>query len=204
MMKPEEIEHESFRIILSEMQPHSFTSQELPLVQRVIHATGDFEYAALLRFSTDAIEKGIKALKMGKNIFTDVNMVAAGISSRLLDKFGGGKYCLVDQIDTFDLARKQDITRSAAAMRLLGPRLDGAIVAIGNAPTALFEIIRMAQEADVRPALVVGVPVGFVSAKESKEALLATNLNYITSLGRKGGSSVAAAIVNGLLRLATA
>ena len=204
MMKPEEIEHESFRIILSEMQPHSFTSQELPLVQRVIHATGDFEYAELLRFSTSAIKKGIKALKMGKNIFTDVNMVAAGISSRLLNQFGGDKYCLVDQIDTFDLARKQDITRSAAAMRLLGPRLDGAIVAIGNAPTALFEIIRMAQEADVRPALVVGVPVGFVSAKESKEALLATNLNYITSLGRKGGSSVAAAIVNGLLRLATA
>lgn len=200
-MRPDEIEGESFRIILNELGRHNFSRQELPIVQRVIHATADFEYAQLLAFSATAIEDGIRALRSGCLVLTDVQMTAVGISQPYLQRFSGSVRCAVADPETTALAKEAGITRSAAAIRRLANDLPGSIVTLGNAPTALFEVLRLA-EAGHRPALVVGVPVGFVNAAESKAALQESDLSYITVPGRKGGSTVAAAIVNALLRLA--
>jgi precorrin-8X/cobalt-precorrin-8 methylmutase len=201
-MRPEEIETESFRIILQELGEHHFSAQELPIVQRVIHATADFEYAQLLTFSPSAISNGVNALRSGCRILTDVQMTAVGISQPYLQRFSSLVRCAVAEPETAALAQQAGITRSAAAIRRLAGDLPNAIVALGNAPTALFEVLRLAQEG-YRPALVVGVPVGFVNAAESKAALSESDLPFITVRGRKGGSTVAAAIINALLRLAT-
>ncbi len=200
-MRPDEIEGESFRIILQELGPHAFSARELPIVQRVIHATADFEYARLLAFSSTAIADGIRALRSGCRVLTDVQMTAVGISQPYLQRFGGSVRCAVAEPETVAMAQAEGITRSAAAIRRLAGDLPGAVVALGNAPTALFEVLRLTQ-AGCRPAMVVGVPVGFVNAAESKAALQESDLPYITVQGRKGGSTVAAAIVNALLRLA--
>lgn len=202
-MRPEEIESESFRIILQELGAHSFSAQELPIVQRVIHATADFEYARLLAFSPTAIRDGIRALRSGCRVLTDVQMTAVGISPVYLERFACTVRCAIRDPETLALAHEQGITRSTAAMRRMAEDLPGALLALGNAPTALFEALRLWQEEGLRPALVVGVPVGFVNAAESKSALQESGLPYITVCGRKGGSTVAAAIVNALLRLAT-
>jgi len=201
-MKPEEIEQESFRIILEEMGGHSFSTAELPIVQRVIHATADFEYARLLQFSPHAIESGVQALRAGCMVISDVQMIAAGISKPRLAKFGGEVRCLVSDPKVSTIARQTGKTRSETAMRQFGELLSGAVVAIGNAPTALFEVLRLCEEEGIQPALVVGVPVGFVNAVESKQALALSSLNFITTTGRKGGSTVTVAILNALLRLA--
>lgn len=200
-MRPDEIEGESFRIILQELGEHSFTSQELPIVQRVIHATADFDYARLLAFSPTAITEGIRALQAGCRVLTDVQMTAVGISQPYLRRFSASVHCAIADPETVALAKTEGITRAAAAIRRMSAELPGAVVALGNAPTALFELLHLA-EAGLHPALVVGVPVGFVNAAESKAALQASDLPYITVRGRKGGSTVAAAIVNALLRLA--
>ncbi|MFZ5911317.1 MAG: precorrin-8X methylmutase [Chloroflexota bacterium] len=201
-MRPEEIEPESFRIILQELGAHSFSAQELPIVQRVIHATADFEYARLLAFSPTAIQDGIRALRGGCRVLTDVQMTAVGVSPVYLERFACSVRCAIREPETLSLAREEEITRSTAAIRRMSADLPGAIVALGNAPTALFEVLRLWQEEGLKPALVVGVPVGFVNAAESKAALQESDLSYITVQGRKGGSTVAAAIVNALLRLA--
>ncbi len=201
-MKPEEIEPESFRIILEELGAHSFSAQELPIVQRVIHASADFEYAQLIAFSPTAIADGIRALRSGCKVLTDVQMAASGISQAHLRRFSGSVRCAIQEEETTSLAHAEGITRSTAAIRRMSADLNGAVVAIGNAPTALFELLRLVNEEGVRPALVVGVPVGFVNAAESKEALLQSGLSFITVRGRKGGSTIAASIVNALLRLA--
>jgi precorrin-8X/cobalt-precorrin-8 methylmutase len=201
-MKPEEIERESFRIILDELGPHAFSAAELAIVQRVIHATADFEFAHILRFSPGAIESGIQALRGGCKLISDVQMIAAGVSKPRLTPFGCQVHCLVDDSQVIELAKQTGKTRSEIAMQQLGPQLSGAIVAVGNAPTALFEVMRLFETERIQPALVVGVPVGFVNAAESKQALMQTSLNYITATGRKGGSTVAVAILNALVRLA--
>lgn len=203
-MRPNEIEVESFRIILEELGAHLFSPQELPIVQRVIHATADFEYAKLLAFSPAAIDAGIQALRSGCKVLTDVQMTAVGISQVNLSQFSASVRCAIQESETTSLAHALGMTRSAAAARRMAEDLDGAVAAIGNAPTALFEILRLAKEEGLRPALVVGVPVGFVNAAESKAALQESGLPYITARGRKGGSTVAAAIVNALLKLALA
>lgn len=200
-MRPEEIETESFRIILDELGAHSFSEQELPIVQRVIHATGDFEYASLLAFSPTAISDGIRALKSGCPIITDVQMTAVGISVPFVKQFSGSVHCAVAEPETAAYAKEHTMTRSAAAIRRLSGMMSGSIVALGNAPTALFEVLRLA-EGNILPALIIGVPVGFVNAAESKAALTESKLPFITVRGRKGGSTVAVAIVNALLRLA--
>lgn len=201
-MKPAEIEQESFRIILAELGTHTFPAAELAIVQRVIHATADFEYANLLQFSADAISNGIGALQGGCQLVSDVQMIVAGVNQPRLAKFGCRIRCLVDDPAVARIAQDQGKTRSEIAMQQFGAKLNGAIVAIGNAPTALLELLRMCAAEDIHPALVVGVPVGFVNAVESKQALMQTNLPYITTNGRKGGSTVAVAILNALLRLA--
>lgn len=196
------IENESFRIIREEMGPHSFGDLEEPVVVRVIHATADFDFAQNLRFHPDAVRVGIGALRKGCSIITDVRMVEIGISKRLVGRVGGEVLCRIDDRAVHARADREFTTRAVAAMRELAPQMDGAIIAIGNAPTALLEVIRLVREDGIRPAVVIGVPVGFVSAVESKDELAALDTPYITALGRKGGSTVAVAVVNTLLRLA--
>jgi precorrin-8X/cobalt-precorrin-8 methylmutase len=201
-MLPHEIEQESFRIIRSELGPINFDERQLAAVVRVIHATGDFDYRDILRFHRDAIPAGIAALRRGCPIVTDVRMVEVGISARILARFGGQIFCDIGHPEVGDLAAAQGVTRATMAMRRNVGLIHGGIVAVGNAPTALLEVLRLMEEENVRPALVVGVPVGFVNAAQSKHALASMDVPYVTALGRKGGSSVAVAIINAFLRLA--
>jgi len=199
---PLEIETESFRIISEELGKTDLDEKSFKIVQRVIHATGDFSFLKNMRFSTDAISTGIQAIQEGKNILTDVNMVAAGISKTLLGKWGGKVICNVANPEVADMAIARNKTRSEIAIEL-GLKQNIGIVAIGNAPTALVQTISNLKESSSQSdPLVIGVPVGFVNAAESKALLMEENDCYITSLGRKGGSPVAAAIVNALIRLA--
>ena len=203
-MLPHEIERESFRIIRAEMGDHNFTEAELAVVVRVIHATADFDFQEIMRFHPQAIASGIAAIRRGCTIVTDVRMVEAGISAAILAEFGGQIVCDIRDSGVSEQAKAQGLTRSTVAMRLNAANIDGGIVAIGNAPTALLEVIRLVREEGIRPALIVGVPVGFVNAVESKDELLTLDVPSITAVGRKGGSTVAAAILNALLRLARA
>lgn len=196
------IESKSFRIIREEMGAHSFDEAALAVVVRVVHATADFDFVKTLRFHPAAVQSAVNALRQGCDVLSDVRMVQVGIADRLLGQLGGQTRCLIDAPAVRARAAAEETTRSVAAMRALAPAMSGAIVATGNAPTALLEVLRLIEEEGVRPALVVGVPVGFVSAVESKDALLAVDVPYITTIGRKGGSTVAAAAVNALLRLA--
>ena len=199
---PGDIERESFRIIKEELGPTDLDDKTFKIVQRVIHATGDFSFKDNMRFAPGAIEAGIKAIREGKDILTDVTMVASGISKTMLAKWGGKVVCRVADPEIAARAKAENKTRSEIAIEM-SLNADIGIVAMGNAPTALVQTIRSL--ANVPPAkvpLVVGVPVGFVNAAESKDLLVEQNTCYITSLGRKGGSPVAAAIINALLRLA--
>lgn len=199
----QQIENESFRIIREEMKPHTFSAIEEPVVVRVIHATADFDFEDIMRFSPGAAAEGIAALQNGGDVISDVNMIKAGVSSRMLDKFGGEKLCLIADDAVYARAQADNTTRAIASMRYLAPRMDGSIIAIGNAPTALLEVMRLIREEGVRPALIIGMPVGFVSAVESKDELLTIEeVPFITAVGRKGGSTVAVSVVNALLRLA--
>jgi precorrin-8X/cobalt-precorrin-8 methylmutase len=206
-IKPLEIEAESFRIIEREFAEatgravNDFSPEEFAVIRRVIHATGDFGFAASLRFHEQAIAAGIAAIRAGKSVLTDVNMAAAGISRSLLGKFGGKVICRVGEPEVAAMAASQGLTRSEAALDLAGGDNVG-IVAIGNAPTALLAVMELIKDGRINPDLIVGVPVGFVNAAESKELLFQKNYPFITALGRKGGSPVAVAIVNALLRLA--
>lgn len=199
---PQEIEAESFRMIEAELGPHDFDQASFKVVQRVIHATGDFSFADNLRFSAKAISKGIEALQQGKNILTDVNMVATGISKPLLQQWGNTVICNIGDPQVANKAKAAKTTRAEMAIEM-GLQENIGLVAIGNAPTALLKVLSMfkAERPEVCP-LIIGVPVGFVNAAESKDLLNETDLPFITSLGRKGGSPVAAAIVNALIRLA--
>lgn len=201
-IKPAEIEAESFRIIAGELGPTNYNSAEFAVVQRVIHATGDFSFAENLRFSDDAVAVAMAALKAGKNILTDVNMAAAGVSRNILAQWGGKVVCKVADPDVAAKAKVAGKTRSEVAIEQ-GLLENIGIVAIGNAPTALLKIMELIDVGELpTPDLVIGVPVGFVNAAESKELLSKKGYAHITALGRKGGSPVAAAIVNALLRLA--
>ena len=198
MAKGIEIEKRSFEIIASRMKKKTFQELELPIVMRVIHATGDFDFEDNLRFHPEAIKAGIRALKDGKNILVDVNMVAAGINRRLLERWGGSIISTISEVG--DQAMEEGKTRAEAAIEKAIDEKIG-IVAIGNAPTALLKTMELIDKGRFKPDLVIGVPVGFVSAGESKEFLAKKTYPFITSLGRKGGSPVAVAIVNGVLRL---
>jgi precorrin-8X/cobalt-precorrin-8 methylmutase len=199
---PTEIEAASFKIISREFGPHDFDEKTFRVIQRVIHATGDFSFKDNMRFAPGAIEHGIKMIQSGSDILTDVTMVAAGISKAMLGKWGGKVICGVGDPEIAALATAKEKTRSEVAIEMgLGPNI--GIIALGNAPTALVQAIRSVALLSPESApLIVGVPVGFVNATESKDLLVQENSCYITSLGRKGGSPVAAAIVNALIRLA--
>jgi precorrin-8X/cobalt-precorrin-8 methylmutase len=201
-ISPADIEKESFRIIAKELNENQFDIRTLAIVLRVIHATADFSFAESLHFSPEAIEAGIRALRAGKNILCDVTMVQAGISKTLLAHWGGKILCAVGDPAIAEEAKRRNRTRSEVAIeRLLDDSV--GIVAIGNAPTALLQIIdTMKTFAPEKAPLIIGVPVGFVNAAESKDLLIARDYCHISNRGRKGGSPVAAAIVNALLRLA--
>lgn len=205
-LAPAEIAQQSFAIIRHQLEEQGivFNGAHAAVVERVIHSTADFDFAHLLQFSAGALEAGIVALQQGCHIIVDVNMVRVGISATRLSAFGGNLHCFVAEPETRLRATTGGITRSAAAMQLAAERnlLAGSIIAIGNAPTALLEIVRLS-EIDSRPALVIGVPVGFVGTLESKTALMAQTVTpWIVTTSYKGGSPVAVAIVNALLRLA--
>lgn len=203
-MKPEEIEAESFRIIDSEVGKHDWCDDEWQVVRRAIHTSADFEYARTMIFSDQALTSAITAIRNGAGIVTDTNMALAGINKARLAHFGCEVSCHVADSDVGALAQRAGVTRSVTAMRKSVLSLHNQIFVIGNAPTALFELLRLIKEGQVRPAVIIGLPVGFVGAEESKKALAAMDhaVPFITNMGRKGGSNVAAAVVNALAILA--
>ncbi len=180
-----------------------FSSLEIPLLKRVIHTTADFEYADLLAFSPGAIEAGLAHMQEGSRVIVaDTNMIAAGVNKKLLAGFDSSVQCFVALEETRQEAAANGLTRSMVNIRRAVEKYPRAIFAIGNAPTALYELLRLVGEQKAAPALVIGVPVGFVEAEESKEELIKSKLPYISVRGRKGGSTVAVAIINALLRMA--
>jgi precorrin-8X/cobalt-precorrin-8 methylmutase len=197
------IEDSSFAIVDREAGLHGFAPDEWQVVRRVIHATADFEFKTLMVLHPHAVAAGIAALRAGCPIVVDVRMIAAGLSEERLAAYGCRVHSFISDDDVIAAAKAGNSTRAIEAMRKahrLG-LLTGAVIAIGNAPTALLEIVRLVEEEAVRPALVLGVPVGFVSAAESKEAARALPVPFIVARGRKGGSPVAVAIVHALLAL---
>ncbi len=193
------IEEQSFRMIEKKLGNFPFPQREV--VKRVVHATADFGFAELLVFKSSAIERGIEAIRAGKKIITDVEMVKAGINSKALKKHGGEVKCFIDNKEVHVSAENSGKTRASSAFRLFKKELHGSIVAIGNAPTALFELCKLIDEG-IKPSLVVAVPIGFVGAKKAKEKILRCDVPSIVLKGNKGGSTVAAAIVNALIKLA--
>jgi precorrin-8X/cobalt-precorrin-8 methylmutase len=197
------IEDRSFAIIDAEAGPHEFVANEWQVVRRVIHATADFEFKSLMRFHPDAAHAGIRALRGGCPVIVDVKMISAGLNEERLHAYGCSITSYISDEDVIATAKAANTTRAIEAMRKahrLG-KLDGAVVAIGNAPTALIETVRLVREEDAKPALIIGVPVGFVSAAESKEAVLSLSIPHIVARGRKGGSPIAVAIIHALLLL---
>jgi precorrin-8X/cobalt-precorrin-8 methylmutase len=199
-----DIEKTSFEIIDKEVGTHSYAQNyEWNIVRRVIHATADFDFAnkERLLFNNDAVKFGFQAIENKGNIITDVEMVRSGISKNSLTKLNLKCICNISNINVIDDAKKFNKTRAEMAMRNLAEEMNGSIIVIGNAPTALFEVIKMIKEKITTPSLVIGVPVGFVSAIESKIELSKTSIPNITNIGRKGGSSVACSIINALMLL---
>jgi precorrin-8X/cobalt-precorrin-8 methylmutase len=197
---PELIETRSMEIIAPYLANLTLDPVTVKVYSRIIHAAGDPDYGNVIRIHPDAIEAGCRAIEAGCDIFCDVEMVRTGINKRRLATYGGVVHCLIADPDVAVRAKAQGITRSMAAMRTFGDQLHGAVVAIGNAPTALFELLNMMKETNIRPALIIGVPVGFVGARESKDLLVETSpVPYITVVGNKGGSPIAAATTNAIL-----
>lgn len=202
-LRPEEIENRSFELIDELVDLSRFSPAEIALVKRVIHATGDPAFADLVAWSPGAIDAAAAALRAGAPIVTDVNMVRAGISRQRLERFGSSVHCFVAEPEVVAEARSRGLTRSIVAVETAVRRFPNAVFAFGNAPTALFRLLELVGEGQARPAVVVGVVVGFVGAAESKDALMArTAPPWISCRGNKGGSNVAAALVNALLKVA--
>ena len=212
---PADIERRSMEIIEEELGEICLPPMEKDVIKRVIHTSADFDYARTLRFSDAAVERGLAALRQGCTIVTDTNMACTGISQAALDKLGCRKVCFMADADVAAEAKAKGTTRAAACMdkacRLEGPviiavgnaptcRLEGpVIIAVGNAPTALIRLHELMEQGDIRPELVIAVPVGFVNVVYAKELIMAGRAPYIAAKGRKGGSNIAAAICNALL-----
>lgn len=201
-VQPEQIEQKSFQMIDEEIGEHSFSNEQYAVVQRVIHASADFELGKSLLFHPRAIEAGVAAIRAGKKIVADVQMVQVGINKARIEKYGGSVHVYISDEDVIKEAKRLNTTRAIVAMRKAVKEADGGIFAIGNAPTALLELIRLVKEGEARPGLIIGLPVGFVSAAESKEELAKLDVPFITNVGRKGGSTVTVAALNALSILA--
>ncbi len=200
---PAAITTESFRRIDALLTPYGLETDTYPIVRRVVHTTADLEWVSSLRFHPLAIGAAVAALRGGAALVTDVRMVAAGVGAMGLARLGCTVHCAIDAPEAARLASEAGITRAMAALRLLARQFPEAIYVVGNAPTALFEILRLHAAGLIASPLIIGVPVGFVSTVESKMALMrAHDLPWISNIGPKGGSAVAASIVNALLELA--
>lgn len=197
----EDIERQSFHLIKELLPELKLSPQEIQVVTRIVHTSGEPGIARLVLFHPEAIEIAIEALRGSRDIFTDVRMVAAGIKPKLTSTLGCQVHCALD--GAVENENKSGVlTRTARAMQSLGHRLDGSLVAIGNAPTALLALLDMIDEGEASPAIIIGMPVGFVAATEAKMELAKRNTSFITIQGTRGGSSITAATVNALMLLA--
>lgn len=201
-VQPQQIEGKSFEMIDAEIGEHSFTKEQWPVVQRVIHSSADFELGRSMVFHPDAVQAGIRAILNGEKIIADVQMVQAGISKPRLEKYGSDVRVYISDPDVMEEAKRLNTTRAIISMRKGVREVEGGIYVIGNAPTALLELIRLIKEGGAKPSLVIGMPVGFVSAAESKEELAKLDIPFITNIGRKGGSTVVVAALNAISILA--
>lgn len=195
---PMDIERKSFEIIGEEMGTHNFSERELKIIKRVIHTTADFEYKDLVYIREDAIDEALAILKKGTTIYTDTNMALSGINKKALEKLNSRVICYVNQEEVTEIAKERGITRSMAAVEKAVE--DGVeFFVFGNAPTALFRLKELIEEGKTNAKFIIGAPIGFVGAAESKEGIEKLDIPMITVRGRKGGSSVAAAVVNALM-----
>jgi precorrin-8X/cobalt-precorrin-8 methylmutase len=201
-MKPNEIERASFAMIDQEAGSHPFSAEQWAIVRRMIHTSADFEYTRSTRFHSEAVSAGIDAIRGGAAVYTDTNMARTGIRQKEVERFGGSVQCHMATEAVARRAAEKGITRARAAVDVVAHALDNAVYVVGNAPTALLRLIELIRQGRIRPSLVIGLPVGFVNAAESKETLLSVDVPYITNVGRKGGSNVAASVVNALIILA--
>ncbi len=198
-IQPKEIEQRSFAIITELLGEKHLEPENELVIKRTIHTTADFDYADNLVFSPQAVQKGITALRNGCDIVTDTQMAKAGINKKILTKLGGQIHCFMADPDVAQEAEARGVTRAMVSMERAATLDKPCIFAIGNAPTALICLRELIEAGKLSPALVIGVPVGFVNVVESKELILASSVPYIVAKGRKGGSNVAAAICNALL-----
>lgn len=200
--KPQAIEARSFEIIDSEAPGHGFSEREWQVVRRMIHTSADFDYMTTVRFQNQPIQKGIEAIRSGADIITDTTMAAAGIRKRDIEKYGGQIICRIADPEVRREAEKSGKTRAVVAVEKSVDMMKGGIYVVGNAPTALIRLSELITENRIEPALVVGLPVGFVNIEESKSFIIKTGWPAITNTGRKGGSNVAAAVINALIIMA--
>ncbi len=201
-MKPDEIEIKSFEIIDREAGGHDFASDEWSIVRRMIHTSADFEYMESIRFHKDAIHAGINAILSGKNIITDTNMAKSGMRKKTIESYHGNIHCFINDPEVQKTAREKGETRAKVSVDMAVDMMKDGIYVVGNAPTALMRLIDLIKNKKASPALVLGFPVGFVNAAESKQMLTELDFPYITNSGRKGGSNIAASVVNALIILA--
>ena len=203
IVKPEDIEKRSMEIITSELGGRTWPEPEFSIVKRCIHTSADFDYADNLCFSENAAQLGVEALRRGAHIVTDTRMAWSGINKKKLASFGGEAHCFMSDEDVAAEAKAKGCTRAAICMER-GAALPGEVIfAIGNAPTALIRLYELMEEGNLRPALIIGAPVGFVNVVESKELIMEicekTGVPFIVPKGRKGGSNIAATICNAML-----
>lgn len=198
-MKPADIEKRSMEIIESELGGRKWPEPEFSVIKRCIHTSADFDYADNLEFSEDAVRIGIEAIRSGANIITDTRMAYSGVNKDRLASFGGEAHCFIGDESVIEEAKARGCTRAKVSMER-GAALKGRnIFAIGNAPTALIRLKELIDEGKLEPALIIGVPVGFVNVIESKEQIMDSDVPYIVAKGRKGGSNIAAAICNAMI-----
>ncbi|WP_338532935.1 precorrin-8X methylmutase [Paenibacillus peoriae] len=201
-VQPQEIEGKSFEMITEELGEHPFTAEQYPVVQRVIHASADFELGRSMVFHPKAIEAGVAAIRAGQQVVADVQMIQAGLSKDRIRQFGGDVHVYISDPDVMEEAKRLNTTRAIISMRKAIQAGEGGIYAIGNAPTALLELIRLVKEGAAKPGLVIGMPVGFVSAAESKDELRKLDIPFVTNIGRKGGSTIVVAALNAISLMA--
>ena len=201
--KGQSIEDESMQIIENEIGSHPYNEQQWPIVRRIIHSTADFDFARdnKIIFHKTAVQSGLDALKNGCSIIVDVNGIIGLMNKQNPKDFGNSVICNISEPSLIETAKKENKTRAQMSMRVAKEDMNDGIVVIGNAPTALLEVMEMIKEGITKPALVIGIPVGFVSAVESKDELAKMDVPFITNQGRKGGSPCASAIVNALYKL---
>jgi len=199
--RPKEIEEKSMKIIEEGVGSHSFSPNEFIVVKRTIHTTGDFDYKNIVVFRNEPVKTALQKIKAGCRIVTDTRMAYTGINKKALQKANCTLNCFIGEDRVFEISKKRGITRAMAAMDMAAGK-GFHIFVIGNAPTALFRLGELIQERKIKPDLIIGVPVGFVGAAESKEYIRNFDFPSITTMGTKGGSNVAASIVNALLYMA--